>query len=810
MDLWLDIRYAVRTLLRAPGFTTVAAITFALGVGANTAIFSVVESVLLRPPAGVVEPERVVYLFTSDYSGPAYGSSSYPDVEEMARATDVFAAVSAFGVTAVTLETGEAPVRVRAELVEPAYFEALGVRPLLGRLFQPAEGEPGGPPIAVLSADLWRTRFGGDAGAIGRTMRIDDIPFTIAGVAADGFAGTDRGSTTQVWIPLRGTGSPAASDLAVRDSRGLSVVARLADGVSRERAQEQMDALAATLHATYPAAWTDVRGAGRRVTVLHEAETRVPPNDRGEINSFVALLLVVVGLLLLLCCANVASLLLARATGRRREIAIRVAIGAGRRRLMRQLLAESLVLALIGGGLGVLMAAWATDLLPRLLATGTSYSFTPDATVLGYALLVTVACGVLFGLAPVLQAVRSEVVGALRGEAPPLDGRRRWNLRDALVVLQVAISIVLLIGAGLFLRSLQEANRIDPGFDAANVLVMGYELPGRDVTDAQRRAFEDALAERVAALPGARGVAYAERVPIAQPYGRRSVRVDGYAPAPGEEMEFPFNVVGAGYFEILRVPLVRGRGFTEVDRAGAPPAIVVNESFARRFWPDQDPLGRRVIVGRVEREVVGVARDGKYWSLGEAPRPYYYLPRLQEMAHPTLHVRVDADPMALATAVREAARAIEPNVVVLDVRPMQDAIAASMMPQRTAGTLLSFFGGLALALACAGLYGVMAYVVGRRMAEFGLRIALGARSRDVLRLVLGRALALTAAGTVLGMIVAFLAARLAGSLLFGVSPTDARTFLATLTLLSAVAVLASWLPAWRATRSDPMRSLRTE
>jgi predicted permease len=809
MDFWLDIRYAIRALLRSPGFTAVAALTFALGIGANTAIFSVVSAVLLRPLAGVSAPERIVYLFTSDYSGPAYGASSYPDVEEIAGATDVFSAVAAYRPSTLTIEIGDEAARVQAELVDGTYFDALGVRPLVGRLFQRSDGVADGAPLVVLSEDLWRTRFGADAAIVGAAVRIDEMPVTIVGVADVDFGGAERGTAAQVWLPLRAAGVTPAGSLAPRDSRGLGVVARLADGVSIERAQERMRGLAATLHASHPDAWTDLSGAGRRLKVLPESQTRVPPAERGAIQGFAALLLVVVGLVLLLCCANVANLLLARATGRRREIAIRIAIGAGRTRLVRQLLAESIVLAVIGGVLGVLMAAWATDLLPRLVPPDLSFTFTPDATVLGYALLVALACGVLFGLAPALQALRPDIVRALRGEASA-HAARRWSMRDALVVVQVAISIVLLVGAGLFLRSLQEASRIDPGFDPGNVLLMSYTLPGRDMPDERRIAFEQALRARVAALPGVQAVTYAQRVPIAQPAGRRSVEVEGYAPAPGEEMEFPFNVVGGGYFEALRVPLVRGRGFTEADRAGAPPVIVVNETFARRFWPDQDPIGRRVVVGEDAREVVGVTRDGKYWSLGEQARPYYYLPRLQDRATPTLHVRVAGEPMALAGAVRLAARAIEPNVAILGVRTMDDAIASSMLPQRAAGTLLTIFGALALSLACAGLYGVMAYVVGRRMSEFGLRIALGARETDVLRLVLGRALGLTAAGAALGIALAGISARLAGSMLFGVSPADPPAFLATLAILAAVALVASWLPAWRATRSDPMRSLRTE
>ena len=809
MDLTQDIRYAARTLLRAPGFAIIAVLTLALGIGANTAIFSVVNAVLLRPPAEVTSPDRVVYVFTSDFSGPPFGASSYPDVEAFREATDVFAALSAVTNAAVTVGSDDASERVTAELVDGTYFDVFGVRPAAGRLLRETDGARGGAPIAVMSEGLWRRSYGGRADIVGATITIDGLPFTVAGIAPAGFEGATRGFPAQLWLPVHAAGAPRGPDVAERGSRGFAVVARLQDGISPERAQQRMTTLAATLHATYADAWTDVQGRGRRVTVLPEAETRVPPDDRGLAHGFAALLLVVVGLVLVLCCANIANLLLARATGRRREIAVRVAIGAGRRRLLRQLLTESVLLAAVGGALGVIVAVWATDFLPSLLPGGMTYDFAPDPVVLGYALLLTVACGLVFGLAPALQALRANVIGVLRGEAPPTAGRG-WGVRDALVIIQVGISIVLLIGAGLFLRSLQEAGRIDPGFDPERVLLMRYALPGRDVTDVEQRAFEQALHARVAALPGVEGVTFAQRVPIAQPGGRRTVRVDGYEPAPGEEMEFPFNVVGPFYFELLRVPLAAGRGFAEADRDGAPPVIVVNETFARRFWPGGDAIGRTVQVGPTAREVVGIARDGKYWSLAEAPRPYYYLPRLQESARPTLHVKTAGDPLDLAGAVRSAARSVHPGVAVLEVGTMEAAMATSLLPQRTASTLLSAFGVLALLLASAGLYGVMAYTVGRRIPEFGLRIALGARPVEVMRLVLGRALSLTLIGTAAGVVAAIAAARLAGAFLFAVSPTDTAALLASAGLLLVVGLTASWVPALRATRSDPIRALRSE
>jgi predicted permease len=730
-------------------------------------------------------------------------------VQAFAEATDVFSAVTAVAQAAVTVGTGESSERLRAEVVDGTYFDVFGVRPAAGRLLMRADGVTGAVPVVVLAEGLWRRSYGGRDDVVGSTIQIDAMPFTVAGIAPAAFEGTTRGFATQLWMPNRAPGVPNIPSMTERGSRGFRVVARLGAGVTPERAQERIAALAATLHATYPEAWTDVQGNARRVTVLPESETRVPPSERGLAYGFAALLLVVVGLVLLLCCANIANLLLARATGRRREIAVRVAIGADRGRLLRQLLTESLLLAAVGSALGVLVAVWITDFLPSLLPAGVVYDFAPDPAVLAYAFALTVGCAILFGLAPALQALRADVLPALRGETPSAAGRR-WGMRDALVVVQVAISIIVIVGAGLFLRSLQEAARIDPGFDPDGVLLMSFALPGRDVPEARQRAFEAALRERVTALPGVTGATFAQRVPIAQPSGRRSVRVEGYEPAPGEEMEFPFNVVGPDYFALLRVPLARGRGFEEGDRDGSPAVIVVNETFARRFWPDQDAIGRRVQVGQTTREVVGVARDGKYWSLGEAPRPYYYLPRLQENARPILHVKTAGAPLDLVAALRAAARAVDPTVVVLEVRTMEDAMATSLLPQRMGGTLLSGFGLLALILAGAGLYGVMAYAVGRRIREFGLRIALGARRGEIMRLVLGRAMALTLIGIAVGMVLAIGAGRLTGALLFAVSPTDAATLLASSALLLGVGVLASWLPALRATRSDPIQTLRSE
>jgi predicted permease len=810
--LWGDLRYAWRQVARSPGFAALAVVMLGLGIGATTTIFSVINGLFLRPPAQVREPERLVSIFTSDFSGPAFGTSSHPDYVDFAAGVPGLTAIAAASPRPFSVAAQGESFRTLGEMVSDNYFQVLGVPLAVGSGLLSGSSET----QAVIAHGLWTRLFGGDPGVIGRPVRLSGHTFTISGVAPPGFSGSIRGVRMEVWTRLAAQRVLEPSDdiMEERGDRGLSLVGRLREGATVEQVRGQLAVVAARLHGAYPETWTDVAGKPRRVTVLPEREARIFPSIRGPVTQFLGLLMGVAGLVLVVCCANLANLLLARATVRRRELAVRLALGGGRGRLVRQLLTEGLVLAILGGTAGVALALWAADALGAFrppLPVPVALEFPLDGRILLFTLAVSAGTVVLSALVPALRATRLDAATALRADTSAASDSRRFGLRDALVVGQVAVSLVVLAAAGLFITSLRNASRLDPGFRSEGLALLRLELGIQGYDSTRGQAFYAELERRARALPGVEAVALAEILPLGLSGQRRGVEVEGYAPAEGEDMEFGTNTVSAGYFETMGIEIVRGRGFEPSDRAGARAVAVVNESFARRFWPGENPIGRRFSTGRGGvREVVGVAQDGKYRSLGEDPQPHFYQPFAQRYEPDMVLVaRAATDARSALDALIREAHALDPELPI-EASTMEEHLGLAVLPQRIGSAVLTSFGAITALLAALGLYGVMSYVVSQRTREIGIRMALGARGRDVRLLVLRRALAVTLAGLALGLAGALAAARLLGAFLVNVSPSDPVTLLSVTAFFAAVAVLASWLPARRAAAVDPVRALRWE
>jgi predicted permease len=820
-----DLRHALRSLRRSPGFTSVALLTLALGIGANTTLFGLLSAFFLTP-LPVSEPDRVVALYTSDYSGPRYGASSYPDFEDLRDQPHLFESLAAYSFEAAALTTDREPARVWSELVSGSYFSLLSVRMALGRPLLPADDAEGAPAAVVIGHGLWQRRLAGDASVLGRPLVLSGTAFTVVGVAPEGFTGLTRGVAAEAWVPLamRPRLVPGSDAARTRGSRILSIVGRLAPGIGLRDAQARLDVLASQLRASYPDQWTDRAGETRKITLLPESQARVHPAALGSILGFSALFAVVAALILLIACANLANLMLARISTRRREIAVRLALGASRARLVRHVLAESVLVASLGGALGVILAAWASRALRALslpVPVPVHLEVGVDARVLGFALGLTLVTGLLLGIVPALHAANPDLVPALKDEGGAAGtGPRGRRLRRAFVAAQVALSMVLLVGACLLLRGLARATRLSPGFDAegTHLVPVDLGLAGYDV--AQATTLVDRLAERAPRLSGLLASSLTVTLPLELHVARRGTRIEGYVPQPGEDMEFYFGVVGPGHFDALRIPILRGREFTPEDREDAPGVVIVNESFAARFWPGQDPVGRTVQIRGKDGPrltVVGLARNSTYRSLGEPPTPFYYLPVLQDYGYVKRYTRLfpahvvvrgRGDPASLTRAVGAALAEIDPKLPAYPPKRMMEHLGLSVLPTRVASVLFAAFGFLGLLLASLGVYGVVAYSATRRTREIGVRIALGASTSDVLRLVLTEGLGLAALGIAAGALLAAGLAQAMRAMLYGLPALDPVTFVAVPALLAAVALAASTLPARRAARVDPVVALR--
>jgi putative ABC transport system permease protein len=807
-----DLRYAVRMLLGRPGFAAVAILTLSIGTGASATIASWIESVLLRPLPGVQDQDQLVALVNTTRSG-EFCATSYPDYLDFRDQVQGLSGLIASEMLPLTLDVDGQAQRVWGQIVSGNTFDVLGVRALAGRTFTAKdENGPDSAPFVVLGERFWKRALGADPAVLGRPLKLNGHPYTVLGIVPEQFHGTMASLAMDLWVPL------VMQDQLLQDDRfhgrgnqWLELLGRLQPGVSLEQAGASAAAVASALQQAYPG----VRPSQQSAVVL--PLWKAPFGAQEIFLPVLSVLTGVVALLLLIVCANVASLLVARATDRHREIAVRLSLGASRIRLLRQLLTEGVLLSLLGGLGGILMASWSSGLLvlfippnryPVLLDSGL------DSRVLLLCFGLSVLTGVLFGLAPALQATRPDLYAALKDEATGLAGssRRKGRLRNSLVAAQVALALVLLVSAGLFVRSLDNARAVDPGFNPKGVLLASLDLAPAGYDEPHGVQFCKTLLERLEAVPGVRSATLARELMLGFTGGAAGkVDIEGYVPQPGEDVNVAFNSVGPGYFRTMQMPLVAGRELTARDGVQDPGAAVINETMARRYWPGQDPLGKRLRMQGKELTVVGVVRNAKYRKLDEAPMPFLFLPLFEfYLSNPVLHVRAEGDPEQVLAAVRQAVQALDANVPLFEVRSFNAQMQIASFLQRMAATLLGLFGLVALGLSALGLYGVMAYAVGQRTREIGLRMALGARAADILRLVVGQGARLTAAGMALGLAGALAVTPLVRSQLLGVSPTDPATFAAITLGLGAVAMLASYLPARRAVHVDPMTALRHE
>jgi predicted permease len=829
--LWQDLRYGVRMLMKRPGLTLIAALSLALGIGANTSMFSVVNALFLRQ-LPVSEPGELMFVFSGWRNSP-WATVSYPNYVDYRDRNDVFSGLAAYGAITVSLTRDERPDQVSGTIVTGNYFDVLGARAAFGRTISPEDDKtPNAHPVVVLSHRLWQSRFGGAGDVIGQEIAVNGNKFTVIGVMPAGFEGAEILEKSDFYTPMmmqavvrppRGgfSGEMNPDLLRRRGPSWLRMIGRLKPGVSMEQAQAGITVIGSQLEQAYPD-----ENRGRIATAF--PVSKIDPRGYKPLATAAALLMSVVGMVLLIACANVANLLLARAFARRKEIAVRLAMGASRSRLIRQLLTESVLLALLGGLAGLVIAFWTIDLLkktpPPVGIFSFNLDFSIDGRVLGFTLALSLLTGIVFGLAPALQSSRPDLLPSLKDESySPVQSRRRFTTRNLLVIAQVALSLALLIGAGLFLRSLWRIQSVHPGFDADKVLTATLNINLLRYTTQQGRDFYRRAVERVAGLPGVESVSLARVTPISGGMRETNFVIEGQ---DEEEINrrrnggdnalqsVGANVVGANYLQTIGVSLSQGRDFTAADIENAPRVVIANESFARQYFAGQSPLGRRLRIGGPRNpwsEIIGVARDSKYRALDEAPRPFIYLPLTQNHeTGMTLHVRAAGDPLNIAAAVRREINSIEKNLPLTDLQPISALIGASLYPARMGAVLIGVFGLLALLLAGVGLYGVMAYAVSQRTREIGLRMALGARARDVLRQVLSEAMTLVAIGMAIGWGLAAALSRLIASFLFGVGAMDAVTFAAIPILLAIVALVASYLPARRAMKVDPMVALRCD
>ena len=787
-----------------------AILCLTLGIGANTAVFSWIEGILLRPFPAVAGQSRLFVL-----AGTARGASrpsavSMPDFDDYRKNCKLVDQFVADRLVATTLSIGDRAERAPGSVVSSNYFAALGVRPILGRGFEPEEDAGrNAHPVTVISYQVWNERYHADPAVLGKKQVLNGLPHTIIGVAPENFYGTFVGYAIQFWVPLsmQERFEPGGYKIDDRGARWIEGFALLKHDVSSEQAQAELSAVARRLEAEYPAT-----NRGRGVLLLPLWKS--PFNSAAVLAPTLGIALAVVSLVLLIACANVGNLLLVRAFGRRHEITVRLAIGAGRTRLLRQLLTEGLILSTIAAAGGFVLAVWCRGLLVLAFpSTGVRLQLAGDIDwrVLALSAAVCLISTLLFALIPALQGSRVDLVSALKAESGGvLGGHGRAWARSALVLVQVSLSFVLLAGAGLLIQSLRNVLSASPGFTTQGVLTTSVDLFTAGYDQRRGRNFQEQLIDRVQAIPGVESAAFARVTPLGyRGYSSSPIEVDGYQPAPDEQPAAEYNEVGPAYFATMGIPVASGREFTRADDENAPLVAVVNQSMAAQYWGGADPVGKRLRVKGQWRLVVGVARNSKYRSFLEPAHPFFYVPLRQNFSgQASLHLRTRLRPEALAAALVREVHALDPNLAPTEVITMREQVARSTSAQRIAAALLGIFSALAMLLSAIGLYGVMSHAVSQSGRELGLRMALGARPGDVLRLVLTRSVALTAAGLALGAGGAFGLTRLIADLLYKVSPRDPVAFAAAFVVMAVAALAACLAPAWRAMRTDPVLALR--
>jgi len=833
MDTLLkDIRYGVRSLLRRPGFTAIAVITLALGIGANTAIFSIVNAILLRPRP-VAQPERLVELYVGDANNP-YQSSAYQDFLIFRDQPEIFSGLAAYHIEQFKLGGAENVEQIFGEAVSANYFELLGVKAIKGRTFLPEEDQtPGTHPVAVISHGLWQRRFGSNPSVIGQAITLNHQSLTVIGIAPPTYTGMIRGWAMEVWVPLMMIPQMVPEyGLAGLNSRGnswLFMVGRLRPEATLEQARARFDLISRQLQDAYPDHWREKREESNEVkekfvTVLPESETRIHPGAHSSVYAGIALILAVINLVMLIACMNLAGLLLARAFERRREIAVRLAVGAGRGRIIQQLLTESVLLALLAGVAGTLLSLWLTHLLVAFIPAlpegiRLSLDLQIDWLVLAYTFGFSLLVGVLFGLVPALQISRPDVIATLKeGSQVSAGAYGHSRMRNGLIVAQVALALLLLVGAGLAMRSLQNISPTRLGFDSVNLVLAPLRLE-RQYDRARSQEFYRRLEERTLALPGVRTVSFVDQVPGGLLGGqRREVGIEGYK----QSTEIDYNTIGAGYLTAMKIPVVQGRDFDERDRDGAPCVAVVNEYFVQRYFADGRALGKHLTKFKSESErqgceIVGVVRDNKVQSLQKEPPPWYAFPLQQSHAKGmVMLVHSTGAPESIIPAVRGAIHSLDQNIPLSDVLTLNDSFRPVLYLYQLFGMIIGACGSLAVLLAALGIYGTLSYAVGQRTREIGIRVALGANRQHIFVLVIRQGMIRVICGLGVGLLLSFALTRVLASsifevdLLYGVSANDPLTYLLVGTLLMMVTLLACYIPARRATKVDPLVALRNE